>query len=230
MSFSFSDSVWDRSSGDNTMSKNLFAFLVAGYTALGIGASAVVAYHSQDVQLNWITAIGALIIAIIGVFIALGSDIPLFSLIGYAMVCIPFGYITGPVVALYTTASVFKVLMITTSIVVILGLVGTIIPESLESWGSYLLGGLLLLLLGSFIVPLAGFFGIPISGAMTFMDWIGVVLFSAYVVFDMNRAMHVDRTHDNAIDCALAVYLDFANLFIRLLQLMGQSSSSSSRD
>ncbi len=33
--------------------------------------------------------------------------------------------------------------------------------------------------------------------------------------------MRVERTHDNAIDCAVAVYLDFANLFIRLLSLFG---------
>lgn len=28
--------------------------------------------------------------------------------------------------------------------------------------------------------------------------------------------MRVSRTHDNAIDCALAIYLDIVNLFIRL--------------
>jgi hypothetical protein len=170
--------------------------------------------------------IGTLIVAIAGIFIALKFDVPILSLIGYMMVCIPFGYITGPAVALYTSASVVKVLMITTAIVVILGTVGAVIPDSLESWGSYLFGGLLILILGTFLVPIAGVFGIPIKGALTFFDWVGVVLFSGYVIFDLNRAMRVERTHDNAIDCALSVYLDFINLFLRLLSLMGEAKSN----
>jgi FtsH-binding integral membrane protein len=67
-----------------------------------------------------------------------------------------------------------------------------------------------------------GAFGVNIGGAMTVLDWIGVVLFSAYVIFDMNRAMRLPRTLDNSIDAAVAVYLDFANLFVRLLSLLGQ--------
>lgn len=225
MSFSLSESVWERT-GNGTMSKNLFAFLVTAYTAIGIGASAIFAYHSQQAELNWLYIIGTLVVAIAGVTLALNTDIPLLSFIGYMMVCIPFGYITGPVVALYTSASIFKVLLITTSIVIILGLVGVFIPESLESWGSYLFAGLLVLLLGIFIIPIASAFGIPIQGALTWMDWLGVLLFCGYVVYDMNRAMRVERTHDNAIDCALAVYLDFANIFVRLLQLTGVKKSN----
>ena len=220
---SISDSVWKRQTADApVMSKNLFAFMVSFWTMLGIGVSAACAVSTQGHQFDLITyLVLGLVVPIVGIVIALNSDVPAFSLLGYMMVAIPFGLITGPLIALYTTASVVKVLVVTTGVVAVLGVVGAVIPDSLESWAGFLLGGLLVLLFGTFIVDIAGFFGLPISGAMTMLDWVGVVLFSGYVVYDLNRAMRVPWTHDNAIDCAVAVYLDFANIFLRLLDLIG---------
>ena len=159
---------------------------------------------------------------IVGIIIALKSENPIVSLIGYAMITIPFGLMLGPIVAMYTAASVVKVLFLTTAIVVILGIVGAVIPDSLDGWAGPLLGLLLLLLLGYFIVPFAGVFGIPINTAMTVLDWAGVLLFGVLVIFDLNRAMHIPYTMDNSIDSAIGIYLDFINIFIRLLSLVGK--------
>ena len=57
---------------------------------------------------------------------------------------------------------------------------------------------------------------------MTALDWLGLLLFGAFVVFDLNRAIRIPYTMDNAVDSAMAIYLDFINIFIRLLSLMGQ--------
>lgn len=214
------NSVWERE-GLGSMSKGLFALMVSFWTAVGITASAVAAYYSQSLELSWPLLIGVTVSALIGVAVALSSENPLVSLFGYALVAIPFGLMLGPVVALYTEASVVRVLFITTVVVSALGLVGAVIPDSLEGWGSVLFGGLVALLAGYFIVPLAGLLGLPIGGALTLLDWAGVLVFSGYVIYDWNRAMRVPFTMDNAIDCALAVYLDFINLFIRLLSLTG---------
>lgn len=218
-----SASVWDRQSGGHAMSKNFFAFLVSFWTAAGIASSAVAAHMTAAWRpgLIEILLVG-LAIPIVGIIIAMKSDNPAFSLLGYAMVTIPFGAVAGPMIAMYTAASVAKVFMITTGIVVTLGIIGAVYPKSLEGWGIWLFGGLLILIFGQFGVMIAAAFGVNVGGAMTWLDWAGVVLFSGYVIYDLNRAMRVERTHDNAIDCAVAVYLDFANLFLRLLSLMGQ--------
>lgn len=221
----FGNSVWDRY-GSDTMSKNLFALMVSFWTAAGIIASAMAAYYSRNWEINWIFLIGVLVASISGIIVALNSKNPLISLVGYALVAIPFGLLLGPVTAMYTTASIVKVFFVTTSIVTVLGLIGAMIPDSLEGWGSWLLGALTLLIVGSFAVPIAGFFGFPIGGALTILDWVGILVFSGYVIYDWNRAMRVPYTHDNAIDCALAVYLDFINLFIRLLELMGTKENN----
>lgn len=218
-----SASVWDRQSGTHAMSKNFFAFLVSFWTAAGIASSAVAAHMTAAWRpgLIEILLVG-LAIPIVGIIIAMKSSNPVFSLLGYAMVTIPFGAVAGPTIAMYTAASVAKVFMITTGIVVTLGIIGAVYPKSLEGWGIWLFGGLLILIFGQFGVMIAAAFGVNVGGAMTWLDWAGVVLFSGYVIYDLNRAMRVERTHDNAIDCAVAVYLDFANLFLRLLSLLGQ--------
>lgn len=219
------DSVWSRVGAD-TMSKNLFALMVCFWTAIGIGTSMAGAYYTQNWELPWQFLLGVLIVAILGVIVATVSDNPLISLLGYLAVAIPFGMMLGPVVSLYTTASVVRVLFVTTGMVVVLGLVGVFIPDNLEGWGSWLLGALTTLLVGYFIVPIAGVFGLPIDRALNLWDWVGILIFGAYVVYDWNRAMRVAYSADNAIDCALAVYLDFVNIFIRLLRLTGSTKSS----
>ena len=222
MSLPTATAVWDRtSSGREGMSKRAFAMLLTFWTAFGIGTSAAASVVSYGWQPSWLLLIGTLVTSIVGIVIALKSDDPVFSFLGYMLITIPFGLMLGPVVAHYTTASVVKILFVTTGMVVGLGVIGAVWPRSLESWGAWLFGALLILLLGSIVTMVAGAFGVQVQGAMRLWDWVGVGLFSAYVIFDLNRAMRVERTHDNAIDCAVAVYLDFANLFIRLLSLFG---------
>lgn len=213
--------VWERT-GVSNLSKGLYSLMVCFWTAVGVAQTAIGAYVTQSWELNLWFILGVLVVSIAGIFIALSSDKPIVSLIGYAMIAIPFGLMFGPVVAMYTTASVVKVFFLTTMVVGVLGVVGAVIPDSLDSWGGPLLGGLLLLLLGYFIVPVAGFFGLPIDTAMTVLDWAGVFLFGALVIFDLNRAMRIPYTHDNAIDSAIGIYLDFINIFIRLLALTGK--------
>lgn len=222
MSSMSSSSVWEREGGSHSMSKNLFAFLVCFWTAAGVGSSAVAASFTTDWRPGWLVfLLVGLVVPIAGIFIALGSGNPLVSLLGYALVTIPFGLVAGPMVGTYTTASVVKILGVTTAIVVTLGIVGAVYPKSLESWGVWLFGGLLIIFFGQFGIAIAGMLGANVGGALTVWDWVGIVLFCGYVIYDLNRAMRIERTHDNAIDCALAVYLDFANIFVRLLRLYG---------
>lgn len=217
---STSSSVWDRR-GTNVLPKNLYMFLVCFWTAFGIASSAVAASLNQTSGLNWMIFLGLFVVSLIGTFITVASDKPILSLVGYMMVTIPFGWIVGPLLTYYTDASISKIFFATTGMVVVLGVIGAIIPQSLESWAGWLFGGLTIVLIGLFIIPIAGMFGLPIETAMTVWDWVGIVLFGGYVIYDLNRAARLPYTHDNAIDSALAVYLDFVNIFIRLLSLFG---------
>lgn len=48
------------------------------------------------------------------------------------------------------------------------------------------------------------------------------MLFSAFIVFDFNRAMRIPKTFLNAFDVGIQIYLDMINLFIRMLEIFGK--------
>lgn len=223
--------VWNRT-GANEMTRQAYAFLLSAFTAIGIAFCAVCTTVSYDWDMSawslWETIgffVAVLAVAIVGTLIANASSNPIISLFGFALVAGPFGLMLGPLVASYTTASVLRVLVLTVLMTLLLGVIGAVIPKDLSAWGTWLFGGLMILLLGLFAVPIMGLLGLPVEGAMTLLDWAGLVLFGAFVIFDLNRAMRIPYTLDNAIDCALSVFVDMINIFIRLLSLMGTSSN-----
>jgi FtsH-binding integral membrane protein len=206
------------------MSKRKFAGLVSALTFAGIVVSLVAAQFTRDLTFNsgWTLAaffIVIFVVAITGSVMGDKSDNPLISLLGYTLVAVPFGLMLGPVFALYPKADVTKALFITTLLVVALGVIGALIPKDLRGWGTWLFGGLLVLIGGLILVPFVGALGVDVGGALTLVDWLGVALFSGMVIFDWNRAMRMARTPDNAIDIARAVYLDWVNLLLYVLRL-----------
>ena len=211
------------------MSLRLFMLQISLWTAVGIAFSAVLAYYAQGINLKaaglWPTIgfmLGLFLVSLVGIWIANSSDSPVISLLGFALVSGAFGIMLGPVVAMYTTASIVRVFALTTLVVVGLGLIGALIPDDLSSWGRPLLGALLLLIVGMVGTSVLGAFGLPVGGAMTVLDWVGLVIFGGLVIFDLNRAARLPRTANNAIDVAVGIYLDFINIFIRLLSLFGE--------
>lgn len=222
-----SSSVWQRR-GEGTLSKNLYAFLVCFWTALGISFTGFIAWHTMlaDIVMSWPLAIGVTVVALAGVLISSFSNSPVISLMGYALIAGPFGILLGPVIAMHATVAIWKALFITSTVVIVLGMIGAAYPKSLESWSGPLLGALLILILGYFLIPIGAWFGLHLETGLMMWDWIGLIVFGALVIFDLNRAMRIPRTLNNSIDCAIALYLDFVNIFIRILSLTGNSSSN----
>ena len=56
-------------------------------------------------------------------------------------------------------------------------------------------------------------------------DWIAAGLFSLYIGYDIYRSQQFPKTLDNAVDSALDIYMDIANLFIRLLDILGRKDN-----
>ena len=83
--------------------------------------------------------------------------------------------------------------------------------------GGFLFIGLIALIVTSVVgifIHLA-FLQLVISAA-------GAVLFSAYLVFDLNRVARAQNVSSgDAIVLAISVYLDIVNLFLFLLRLLG---------
>lgn len=85
------------------------------------------------------------------------------------------------------------------------------------------LGGFLWLsLIGMIVISIIGIF-VPWSSTFEIIfSGFGVVLFSAYTIYDFQRLKVMPQ--DRAIDAALMLYLDIFNLFIFMLRLLSGSS------
>ncbi len=222
-----STNVWNRAAGSEaeTLPRRVFYGVLSLWTTLGIVAAAVAAYMTKDAHFGWPAFIGLFLVAIVSVFgttAAARANNVMLTTICYFGIAAPMGMMMGPAIAHYTTASVASIFVVTASLTIGLGLLGVFIPRSLENWGSWLFGALWILIISQFVGIIAAMFGFPIGNtAFHLFDWIGVALFGGFIIFDFNRAARVPSTYTNAMLCAVEIFLDFINLFIRLLDLFG---------
>lgn len=214
------DSVWERW-GTSTMSKNLYVLSICGFTAFGIFVSMLVAQTTLHMEMSIVFALVVLALGICGILLAYRSSQPIVSLLGYMMVAVPYGALLGPLLNLYITVSIVEAFFVTTIYVAIFGVIGAIIPDALGSWAKWIIGGLLVSILGYFIIPIGGFFGIQIEQALGIWDWATIALFAFIIMYDFNKALRIPYTLDNSIDVAIAIYLDWFNVFIRYLSRRG---------
>jgi FtsH-binding integral membrane protein len=215
--------IWTREAGTNidSLDQRTYVGMISFWTTFGL----ILTAFGSSISYSWEPTLTLILIvfgvSIIGIFLNRRDRHPITNVIGLSLVAFPFGLMLGPVFAVYTAASVVQVLALTILMTVSLGLLGIMIPKSLEHWSSYLFGALIVLILGMFAVPLLSMAGLPVAGFMTLIDWAAVVLFSLLIIYDMNRAMRLPRTHSSAIEVSLAIYLDVINLMLHLLRIFG---------
>ena len=234
MSLSFSRSVWkrERVHGVETMSRGAYSGAVTGFTVYGLVLASVLAFLTMKWHPSLLTVLLlGLGLPLTGILIALFSKKWPWSLLGYTMVIVGLGAITGPTVAMYKTGVVIMALGATCGVTIVMSLVGILYPRSLESWAGYLFAALLGLVFVRFGQAVMA--GMGVSEKIWYMpiiEYASAALFSAYIVFDWNRALRLQHTLDNAVDCALAIFLDVLNLFLNLLRIFGGTGIDNSSD
>ena len=124
----------------------------------------------------------------------------------------------------FTGASIARVFFITAATFAAMSLYGYTTQRDLSQFGSFLFMGLIGIVLASLVnIFLA-------SSALQFaISVIGVIVFTGLTAWDTQRIKEVYLESDpgdvmtkKALMGALALYLDFINLFVMLLQLVGQ--------
>ena len=162
--------------------------------------------------------IGYFVCAIVGTIVAGRSRKPLISFLGYNLVVVPFGLMLSAVVAEYggvRSAVVTDAFLYTLFITA--GMTGAALafPNLFAKLGGALLGTLVGLVICELLLLI-------FRVGQNLTDWIAAGLFSLYIGYDVYRSQQFAKTLDNAVDCALDIYLDIANLFLRLLRLLAK--------
>jgi FtsH-binding integral membrane protein len=125
---------------------------------------------------------------------------------------------------LYTGTSIARVFFITAGTFAAMSLYGYTTQRDLSQFGSFLFMGLIGIVLASLVNIFIA------SSALQFaISVIGVIVFTGLTAWDTQRVKEVylesdprDVMSKKALLGALSLYLDFINLFVMLLQLVGQ--------
>ena len=166
------------------------------------------------------------IIAELGVVIFLSARIRKIQPITAKILFCLYSFLTGltfsSIFVLYNLMSIMYVFGITSVLFLVFALIGYFTKIDLTKLGIYLF----MALIGIIICSIINLF----VGSSTFdlgITIICLIVFIAYIAYDMQvikRNLYLIDQQDNlAIYGALQLYLDFINIFLRLLRLFGNS-------
>ncbi|MDH6354751.1 FtsH-binding integral membrane protein [Dysgonomonas sp. PH5-45] len=126
---------------------------------------------------------------------------------------------------LYTASSIAITFVVTAGMFATMALIGTFLKKDLSSWGNILLMALIGLVIASVV---------NIFWANSTLYWIttyaGVLIFTGLTVYDAQRIKKSIQAHGSQINettqkialmGALSLYLDFINLFLYMLRILG---------
>ncbi len=120
----------------------------------------------------------------------------------------------------YTESSIALTFFVTAGTFAAMSIYGLTTKKDLSSWGSILF----MMLLGLIIAMIANMF-IGSSTMSYIISFIGVIVFVLYTAYDTQKIKEMSYAGDQkaALLGALTLYLDFVNLFLNLLRLLGGS-------
>ena len=205
---------------------------VYGYMTGGLALTGIVAYAAAASGFYQTIAATPLIwivmLAPLGFVLALSFGIQRMSA-GTATVLFwiyaaVMGLSLGATFLVFTGASIARVFFITAATFGAMSLYGYTTRSDLSGFGSFLLMGLIGIVIASIVNIFVG------SSALQFaISIIGVIVFVGLTAYDTQRIKEMYLESDTseiagkkAVLGALALYLDFINLFMMLLQLFGQ--------
>jgi hypothetical protein len=229
---------------DMAVDAGLRAFMLGVYNKVGLGLllSAALAFITSqyppvrdllfrvtdDGHLAGITLLGMIVafspIAVLLVGRMAFKQSPRSSGVVYWTVVALFGASLGDIALLYQVDSIFMTFIITAAAFGSLSLFGYTTKRDLTAFGSFLIVGLVGLIIASVVNMFLN------SGPLFFIvNVVGVLIFAGLIAFDTQRlkmtyyqlggdeaAMGVATNYG-----ALSLYLDFLNLFLFLLRLVG---------
>lgn len=201
------------------------ALLITGITALIVASSSIfnVMFAPETFRVSLIVILVLEFGLVIACTTAMQRDNFWLSAFLFAAFAIVNGLTFSVIFLAFTISSICQVFFITSLIFGIMSMYGAITKKDLTGWGPILFAGLIGIIVGSLINFFVG---------STMADYvitiIGIVVFMAYTAYDVNKITKMSRMNTGlsagvlGMYGAMELYLDFINLFIRLLRLMGK--------
>jgi hypothetical protein len=162
----------------------------------------------------------------LGIVFALSARVDKMAASTAAMLFVVYSALTGVTISFvllaYTGESVTRTFLVTAGMFGGLAFYGTVTRRSLQGFGQFLFMGLI----GVVLASVVGIFW-QNDGLQFVISFIGVIVFTGLAAYDAQRLKAMAMTSPSgatgsyAIVGALALYLDFINLFLFLLRFLG---------
>lgn len=180
-------------------------------------------YNIFATKLYWVIFIAELITVVV-----LSARIMKMSKNGAIFGFLLYSFITGltfsSIFVLFKMSSIMFVFLITAVLFLVFALIGYFTKMDLTKLGSILFMGLLGIILASLLNLI-----FKSESFDLVLIILGIIIFMGYIAYDINKVKRLEGMIDEdklAIIGALDLYLDFLNLFIRLLQIFGKSNDN----
>lgn len=164
--------------------------------------------------------ISYLVLGVLGIILSIVSKNAIVSFIGYNLFVIPCGLVLSLVLQEYggiDTIIVKQAFLYTSLITGVMITLGVLYPKFFEKIGRILFIAMLGLLITEVIMLIFNIDNILIS-------WIAAIIYSLYIGYDIYKSQKVKKTADNAVDCAVDIYLDIIGLFLHILEILEEAN------
>ena len=211
-----------------------FMVRVYNWMTTGLGITGLVAYSVADTPVLTDAIFGnpiipiVLIIAQIGLVFWLASRVMQMSAQQATGIFVLYAALTGVTFSVifltYTASSITSTFLVTAGTFGAMSFYGYTTKKDLTSWGSFLFMGLVGIIIASvvniFLQSSAMYWVITYAGVLIF---VGLTAYDTQKIKEMNILGNEGTEEDTkeAIRGALTLYLDFINLFLMLLRIMG---------
>ena len=199
-----------------------FLWMFLGLLSTGIIA-AITYYTGAIIEIanSWqVILIAQVVIAIVfGLFFhKLSSGMVTLLFFGYSMIT---GLTFSVIFAAFELTTIAYALFETSAFFGILAYIGYKTDKDLSKFGTILMAALIVAL----ILTLVNFF-IGSDGLDIILDWVILGIFAGLTAYDMNKVKMMSETYGYdqekvAIYGAMQLYLDFINMFLRILEIFG---------
>lgn len=220
----------------NTLMRRVYIWMSAGLILSGVVAFALFSSPSAFIyyyQNPWLVY-GAIIAQFaLVIMISMGSGSQKISASAITVFFLVYSALMGVslsgIFAIYTSESIYGVFFISAAMFLAMSLYGYITNSDLSQLGSFLVMGLF----GIIIASLVNIF-LKSDAMTTIISFIGVIIFVGLTAYDTQKIKNLSEELPEGSEIykkasilgALTLYLDFINIFLFLLRLMGNRRDS----
>lgn len=230
-SYNYSHEIVDMSAAMPKLLRSVYGWMCAGLTITALSAMTLAKNYALLVAImSNSLAFWGIIIATFGLVLVLNTCINKLSFgvatVCYAVYSMLMGVMLSSVFFTYTMTSIVSTFAISAGTFGAMSLVGFFIKKDLSTMGRMFF----MLLIGIIIATVVNIF-VASSGLAMILNYAGVVVFVGLTAYDTQKIKEImqetsrygvsENTQKVALLCSLTLYLDFINLFLHLLRILG---------